>query len=81
MIDYKKYNLFLLAAALLSSCSIEPDLDKLPIIQPELGFSVYQESITLNDVDILTGDSSITKESYGLSDSIFVIIHLFSLLV
>ena len=72
MIDYKKYNLFLLAAALLSSCSIEPDLDKLPIIQPELGFSVYQESITLNDVDILTGDSSITKESYGLSDSIFV---------
>ena len=72
MINYKKYNLFLLAAALLSSCSIEPDLDKLPIIQPELGFSVYQESITLNDVDILTGDSSITKESYGLSDSIFV---------
>ena len=72
MIDDKKYNLFLLAAALLSSCSIEPDLDKLPIIQPELGFSVYQESITLNDVDILTGDSSITKESYGLSDSIFV---------
>ncbi|MBT5733997.1 hypothetical protein HOI27_04250, partial [bacterium] len=38
----------------------------------ELGFSVYQESITLNDVDILTGDSSITKELYGLSDSIFV---------
>ena len=72
MIDYKKYNLFLLAAALLSSCSIEPDLNKLPIIQPELGFSIYQESITLNDVDILTGDSSITKESYGLSDSIFV---------
>ena len=72
MIDDKKYNLFLLAAALLSSCSIEPDLDKLPIIQPELGFSIYQESITLNDVDILTGDSSITKESYGLSDSIFV---------
>ena len=72
MIDYKKYNLFLLAAALLSSCSIEPDLDKLPIIQPELGFSIYQESITLNDVDILTGDSSITKELYGLSDSIFV---------
>ena len=72
MIDYKKYNLFLLAATLLSSCSIEPDLNKLPIIQPELGFSVYQESITLNDVDILTGDSSITKESYGLSDSIFV---------
>ena len=72
MIDYKKYNLFLLAATLLSSCSIEPDLNKLPIIQPELGFSVYQESITLNDVDILTGDSSITKELYGLSDSIFV---------
>ena len=56
----------------MSSCSIEPDLDKLPIIQPSLGFSVYQESITLNDVDILTGDSSITKESYGASDSIFV---------
>ena len=57
---------------LLSSCSIEPDTEKLPIIQPELGFSVYQESITLNDVDLLTGDSSITKESYGNSDSIFV---------
>ena len=57
---------------LLSSCSIEHDLNKLPIIQPELGFAVYQESITLNDVDILTGDSSITKELYGLSDSIFV---------
>jgi len=56
----------------LSSCSIEPDTDKLPIIEPSLGFSVYQESITLNDVDILTGDSSITKESYGGSDSIFV---------
>ena len=26
----------------------------------------------MNDVDILTGDSSITKESYGASDSIFV---------
>ena len=72
MINYKKHNLFLLAAALFSSCSIEHDLNKLPIIQPELGFSVYQESITLNDVDILTGDSSITKELYGLSDSIFV---------
>ena len=57
---------------LISSCSIEPDTEKLPIIQPELGFSVYQESITLNDVDLLTGDSSITKESYGNSDSIFV---------
>ena len=57
---------------LVSSCSIEPDTEKLPIIQPELGFSVYQESITLNDVDLLTGDSSITKESYGNSDSIFV---------
>ena len=57
---------------LVSSCSIEPDTEKLPIIQSELGFSVYQESITLNDVDLLTGDSSITKESYGNSDSIFV---------
>ena len=57
---------------LVSSCSIEPDTEKLPIIQPELGFSVYQESITLNDVDLLTSDSSITKESYGNSDSIFV---------
>jgi len=57
---------------LFSSCSIEPDAEKLPIIQPELGFSVYQESITLNDVDLLTGDSSITKELYGNSDSIFV---------
>ena len=37
-----------------------------------MDFSVYQESITLNDVDILTGDSSITKESYGNNDSIFV---------
>jgi hypothetical protein len=42
------------------------------VIQPSLGFSIYQESITLNDVDIFSGDSSITKESYGLSDSIFV---------
>jgi hypothetical protein len=64
--------LFILASLLLSSCSIEPDLDKLPVIQPSLGFSIYQESITLNDVDIFSGDSSITKESYGLSDSIFV---------
>lgn len=64
--------LFFLASLLLSSCSIEPDLDKLPVIQPSLGFSIYQESITLNDVDIFSGDSSITKESYGLSDSIFV---------
>ena len=69
---FKKYNIILIIGAFLSSCSIEPDLDKLPIIQPSLGFSVYQESITLNDVDILTGDSSITKESYGASDSIFV---------
>ena len=72
MINFKTYNLFFLAAALLCSCSIEPDMNKLPIIQPQLGFSIYQESITLNDVDILTGDSSITKEAYGLSDSIFV---------
>ena len=62
----------IIAGAFFASCSIEPDLDKLPIIQPSLGFSVYQESITLNDVDILTGDSSITKESYGNNDSIFV---------
>ena len=72
MIKSKYYTSTLIAAAILSSCSIEPDTNKLPIIQPELGFSIYQESITLNDVDILTGDSSITKESYGLSDSIFV---------
>ena len=72
MFHFKKYNIILIIGAFLSSCSIEPDLDKLPIIQPSLGFSVYQESITLNDVDILTGDSSITKESYGASDSIFV---------
>ena len=72
MFQFKKYNIILIIGAFLSSCSIEPDLDKLPIIQPSLGFSVYQESITLNDVDILTGDSSITKESYGASDSIFV---------
>ena len=63
---------FVVLLLVLSSCSIEPDTDKLPIIEPSLGFSVYQESITLNDVDILTGDSSITKESYGSSDSIFV---------
>ena len=72
MFHFKRYNIILIIGAFLSSCSIEPDLDKLPIIQPSLGFSVYQESITLNDVDILTGDSSITKESYGASDSIFV---------
>ena len=54
------------------SCSIEPDTEKLPIITPKIGFSIYEESITLNDVDILTGDSSITKESYNSSDSIFV---------
>ena len=72
MFHFKKYNIILIIGAFFSSCSIEPDLDKLPIIQPSLGFSVYQESITLNDVDILTGDSSITKESYGASDSIFV---------
>ena len=64
--------LFYLASLLLSSCSIEPDIDKLPVIQPTLGFSIYQESITLNDVDIFSGDSSITKELYGSSDSIFV---------
>ena len=63
---------FVVLLLVLSSCSIEPDTDKLPIIEPSLGFSVYQESITLNDVDILTGDSSITKELYGSSDSIFV---------
>lgn len=72
MIYFKKHNLFLIVVLISVSCSIEPDLDKLPIIQPSLGFSVYQESITLNDVDILTADSSITKESYGNSDSIFV---------
>jgi len=72
VIYFKKHNLFLIVVLISVSCSIEPDLDKLPIIQPSLGFSVYQESITLNDVDILTADSSITKESYGNSDSIFV---------
>jgi len=62
-----------LLAGYFFSCSIEPDTEKLPIIQPSLGFSVYQEAITLNDVDIITGDSSITKESYGGGgDSIFV---------
>tara|TARA_B100001248_G_scaffold181931_1_gene138516 strand:- start:1828 stop:4734 length:2907 start_codon:yes stop_codon:yes gene_type:complete len=70
--NFKKYNIIIIAGTFFLSCSIEPDLDKLPIIQPSLGFSVYQESITLNDVDILTGDSSITKESYGNNDSIFV---------
>ena len=72
MFNFKKYNIIIISGAFFVSCSIEPDLDKLPIIQPSLGFSVYQESITLNDVDILTGDSSITKESYGNNDSIFV---------
>ena len=72
MFNFKKYNIIIIAGAFFVSCSIEPDLDKLPIIQPSLGFSVYQESITLNDVDILAGDSSITKESYGNNDSIFV---------
>ena len=72
MFNFKKYNIIYIIGAFFASCSIEPDLDKLPIIQPSLGFSVYQESITLNDVDILTGDSSITKESYGNNDSIFV---------
>ena len=68
-----KYNTLILTVSfLLASCSIESDLDKLPIIQPSLGFSVYQESITLNDVDILTEDSSITKELYEYNDSIFV---------
>ena len=64
--------IFVLISGYFFSCSIEPDTEKLPIIQPSLGFSIYQESITLNDVDILTGDSSITKESYGGGDSIFV---------
>ena len=72
MYNFKKHTTLYIIGAFLASCSIEPDLDKLPIIQPSLGFSVYQESITLNDVDILTGDSSITKESYGNNDSIFV---------
>ena len=62
----------ILIAGCFFSCSLEPDTEKLPIIQPSLGFSIYQKSITLNDVDILTGDSSITKESYGSGDSIFV---------
>jgi len=70
--NFKKHTTIYIIGAFFASCSIEPDLDKLPIIQPSLGFSVYQESITLNDVDILTGDSSITKESYGNNDSIFV---------
>ena len=72
MFNFKKHTTIYIIGAFFASCSIEPDLDKLPIIQPSLGFSVYQESITLNDVDILTGDSSITKESYGNNDSIFV---------
>ena len=72
MNSFTKAGIVLTINLFLASCSIEPDLEKLPIIQPSLGFSVYQESITLNDVDILTGDSSITKESYGTSDSIFV---------
>ena len=72
MFNFKKHTTIYIIGAFFASCSIEPDLDKLPIIQPSLGFSVYQESITLNDVDILTGDSSITKESYGSNDSIFV---------
>tara|TARA_B100001564_G_scaffold348669_1_gene350878 strand:- start:2413 stop:5319 length:2907 start_codon:yes stop_codon:yes gene_type:complete len=70
--NFKKHTTIYIIGAFFASCSIEPDLDKLPIIQPSLGFSVYQESITLNDVDILTSDSSITKESYGNNDSIFV---------
>ena len=64
--------LFFLTALILSSCSIEPDINKLPVVQPTLGFSIYQESITLNEVEIFSGDSSIIKESYGSSDSIFV---------
>ncbi len=72
MFNFKKHTTIYIIGAFFASCSIEPDLDKLPIIQPSLGFSVYQESITLNDVDILTSDSSITKESYGNNDSIFV---------
>jgi len=68
-----KYFIFIIGLVIFNACSIEPDMEKLPIIQPSLGFAVYQNSITLNDVDILTGDSSITKESYGAgSDSIFV---------
>ena len=73
MFNFKKHTtIYIIIGSFFASCSIEPDLDKLPIIQPSLGFSVYQESMTLNDVDILTGDSSITKESYGNNDSIFV---------
>ena len=72
MFNFKKHTTIYIIGAFFASCSIEPDIDKLPIIQPSLGFSVYQESITLNDVDILNGDSSITKESYGNNDSIFV---------
>ena len=64
--------LFFLTALILSSCSIEPDINKLPVVQPIIGFSIYQESITLNEVEIFSGDSSIIKESYGSSDSIFV---------
>ena len=64
--------LFFLTALILSSCSIEPDINKLPVVQPKLGFSIYQESITLNEVEIFSGDSSIIKESYGSGDSIFV---------
>ena len=43
-------NLPLLWAVLLFSCSIEPDTNKLPIIQPELGFSIYQEFIIAPDL-------------------------------
>ena len=65
--------LFIFLGALgVFSCSIEPDPDKLPIIQPVIGFPIYQESITLNDVDILSGDSTISKESIGNGDSLYV---------
>ena len=68
-----KHNIFpILFSLSFYSCSIEPDLDKLPIIQPSFGFSIFREAVTLNDVDIFTEDSSITKESFGTNDSIFV---------
>ena len=69
---YKRSISPILFALSFYSCSIEPDLDKLPIIQPSFGVSFFREAITLNDVDIFTEDSSITKESFGENDSIFV---------
>ena len=71
-IFYPRLLLFLLGALGIFSCSIDPDPEKLPIIQPVIGFSIYQQSITLNDVDILNGDSTITKESIGDGDSLYV---------